>query len=63
MREATSGREDLDLRPVAAATALRLFCPTHPFLVWSCNIQLSAAALEAALMEQEQHYPGSAVLL
>jgi hypothetical protein len=32
------------------------------FPVLSGAIQPSAAALEAGLMEQEQHYPGSAVL-
>jgi hypothetical protein len=46
--------------------------PTRGFLVHvshdgklfasAAAIQPSAAALEAGLMEQEQHYPGSAVL-
>ncbi len=59
MRAATSGREDLNLRPVAAATALQLFfqlIPSSPSLVISLALRCTGTGVKAFTVEQQPRY-------
>src|ERR687891_1740662 len=59
MREATSGREDLNLRPVAAATALQLFVqliPSSAGFVISLASLCTGTSVKAFTVEQHPRY-------
>ena len=59
MREATSEREDLNLRPVAAATALQLFVqliPSSSGLVISLALRSAGMGVKAFTVKQHPRY-------
>src|SRR5436190_10144321 len=59
MQEGTSRREDLNLRPVAAATGLQLFVqviPSSPSLVISLSLRFTGTSVKALTVEQHPRY-------